>query len=154
MVGMAKWKIWTILALVGLGVIFAAPNLVPQERAEAIPGWLPHRQVSLGLDLLGGSYLLLQVDVDAVMKERLTNLIDGVRTAMRKERIIVSNLGPEGGTAVTFKVRDGGDIEKAREAVRGIDATTQVTTQTDGTVKIQFDQQQIADLNRKTLTQS
>ncbi|MBV8538094.1 MAG: protein translocase subunit SecD [Alphaproteobacteria bacterium] len=154
MVGMAKWKIWTILALVAFGVIFAAPNLVPPERAEAIPSWLPHRQVSLGLDLLGGSYLLLQVDVDAVMKERLNNLIDGVRTAMRKERIIVSNLGPEGGTAVTFKVRDAGELEKARNAVRDIDPTTQVTTQPDGTVKIQFDQQQIADLNRKTLTQS
>src|SRR5215469_9485456 len=121
MLGMAKWKIWTILALVGFGVIFAAPNLVAPDRAEAIPSWLPHRQVSLGLDLLGGFYLLLQVDVGAVMKERLTNLIDSVRTAMRKDRIIITNLGAEGDSAVTFKVRDAAELEKARDDVRNID---------------------------------
>lgn len=154
MVGMAKWKIWTILGLVALGVIFAAPNAVPPERAGEIPSWLPHRQVSLGLDLLGGSYLLLQVDVDAVMRERLTNLVDGVRTAMRKQRITVTNLGTEGNAAVVFRVRDPGDLDKARDAAREVDPTTQVTTQSDGTVRIQFNQQEIADLDRKTLSQS
>src|SRR6185312_7099791 len=106
MLGMAKWKIWTILGLVALGIIFAAPNVLPPDRAAAIPDWLPHRQVSLGLDLLGGSYLLLQVDVDAVKRERLTNVVDGVRTEMRKQRIAISNLGIEGDSAVKFHVRD------------------------------------------------
>lgn len=154
MVGMAKWKIWTILVLVALGVVFAAPNLVPPDRAEEIPGWLPHRQVSLGLDLLGGSYLLLQVDVDAVMRERLTNLVDGVRTTMRKDRLAITNLHTEGNSAVVFHVRDGADLDKARDAVRDLDSTTQVTTQSDGTITIQFNQQNIAELNRNTLTQS
>jgi preprotein translocase subunit SecD len=154
MVGMAKWKIWTILVLVALGVVFAAPNLVPPDRAEAIPGWLPHRQVSLGLDLLGGSYLLLQVDVDAVMRERLTNLVDSVRTAMRKDRLAITTLRSEGNSTVAFHVRDAADLDKARDAVRAIDPTTQVTTRSDGTIAIQFNQQNIADLNRKTLTQS
>ena len=154
MVGMAKWKIWTILLLVGFGVVFAAPNLVPPDKAEQIPSWLPHHQVSLGLDLLGGSYLLLQVDVDAVMKERLTNMVDSVRTAMRKDRIAITNLHAEGKSAVAFRVRDAPDLDKARDAVRNIDATTQVTTQADGTLAIQFNKRDIADLNRKTLTQS
>ncbi len=154
MAGMAKWKIWTILALVALGVIFAAPNLIPPERAAQIPDWLPHRQISLGLDLQGGSYLLLEVDVDAVMRERLTNLVDGVRTAMRTQRIIISNLGVEGNSGVTFKVRDDAEVDKAREAIRNLDATAQISVQDGNTVKVSFDQREIADLNRKTLTQS
>lgn len=154
MLGMARWKIWTILGLVGLGVIFAAPNLVPPDRANEIPVWLPHRQVSLGLDLLGGSYLLLQVDVDTVLRERLTNIVDGVRTTMRKDRVAITNLGIEGNSAVTFRVRDAADFDKARQAARQVDPTTQVTSPADGTIRIQFTQQDIADLDRKTLSQS
>jgi len=153
MIGMAKWKVWTILALVAAGVIFAIPNLVSPERAEHIPGWLPHRQISLGLDLQGGSSLLLEVDVDAVMRERLTNLVDGVRTAMRTQRIAISGLGAEP-NGVTFRVQDPANLEKARDAVRNIDQTALVSTQADGAVHVQFDPRQINDLNQKTMVQS
>ena len=154
MVGMATWKIWVILVLCALGAIFAAPNLLPANRAAQIPNWLPHRQVNLGLDLQGGSYLLLEVDTASVLRERLTNLLDGVRTAMRRDRIAISNLAIEGTSGVTFKVRDRADVEKARAAVRDIDATARVTAVDDDTIAIRFDQREIADLNRKTLTQS
>jgi protein-export membrane protein SecD len=154
MVGMATWKIWAILILVGLGVIFAAPNLVPPERAAELPNWLPHRQVNLGLDLQGGSYLLLEVDVNSVLRERLNNLMDGVRQVARSSRVAISNLSLDGTTGITFKVREPADIEKMRDALRDLDRTAQVTTQADGTVTIRFDQVQIAELNRKTLSQS
>jgi len=153
MIGMAKWKVWTILALVALGVIFAIPNLVSSQNAEKIPSWLPHRQISLGLDLQGGSSLLLEVDVDAVMRERLTNLVDGVRTAMRTQRIAISGLGADA-NGVTFRVQDPANLEKARDEVRKIDQTALVTTQSDGGVRVQFDPRQINDLNQKTMVQS
>jgi preprotein translocase subunit SecD len=154
MVGMATWKIWTILILVGLGVIFASPNLVPAERAAELPNWLPHRQINLGLDLQGGSYLLLEVDVNSVMRDRLNNLMDGVRQVSRTSRVPISNLAIDGTTGITFKLREPGDIEKIREELRKLDQTAQVTTQPDGVVAMRFDQREIIELNRKTLSQS
>ncbi|HEX9461370.1 MAG TPA: protein translocase subunit SecD [Alphaproteobacteria bacterium] len=151
---MATWKVWTILALIALGVIFAAPNLIPPDRADKLPSWLPHRTISLGLDLQGGSSLLLEVDLDAVMRERLANLVDSIRTSTRNQRIAITGLGIEGTSGVTFRVQDPATIEKAREAVRQIDPTLQVNSQSDGTLHLQFDPRQIADLNQKTLTQS
>ena len=57
-----------------LGVLLCLPNLFPAPAA-----WLPWRTVHLGLDLRGGSYLLMEVDMGAVIKERLDSLADGVR---------------------------------------------------------------------------
>jgi len=65
------WKIVLILAVAAFGALAAAPNLLSRQAAEALPDWIPHRQISLGLDLQGGSHLLLDVDTGALIRERL-----------------------------------------------------------------------------------
>ena len=79
----AKWKIALIMGVCLIGLIFVAPNFFPSRTAATIPSWLPHQQISLGLDLQGGSHLLLEVDVDALIKERIESLIDATRAALR-----------------------------------------------------------------------
>src|SRR3954451_16601245 len=71
-------KTAVILGLCLLGAILCIPNLFP-----APAPWLPWRTVHLGLDLRGGSYLLLEVDMAAVARERLDSLADALRTALR-----------------------------------------------------------------------
>jgi preprotein translocase subunit SecD len=65
-----------------LGVILALPNLAP-----APASWIPWRTIHLGLDLRGGSYLLMEVDMSAVVRERLEGLADAARQALRKAEI-------------------------------------------------------------------
>ena len=74
----SRLKSATILAVCLLGVLLCLPNLIAAPAA-----WKPWPQVRLGLDLRGGSYLLLQVDAAAVLKERLDSIADGARTALR-----------------------------------------------------------------------
>ena len=74
----SRLKSATILAVCVLGVLLCLPNLL---RAPA--DWVPWRQVRLGLDLRGGSYLLLEVDAATVLKERLDSIADGARTTLR-----------------------------------------------------------------------
>jgi preprotein translocase subunit SecD len=88
----APWKIIAILAICLLGAAFALPNLLSRETAAQIPSWLPHRQINLGLDLRGGSHILLQVEADAVIRERLELLADGLRDELRKQRIAVQSM--------------------------------------------------------------
>jgi preprotein translocase subunit SecD len=83
----SRLKTSVILGLCLLGAILCIPNLFP-----APSGWLPWRTVHLGLDLRGGSYLLMQVDMDAVIKERLNGLLDGVRQALRPGQIYYATL--------------------------------------------------------------
>ena len=58
----SRWKTISIWAVVLLGVLFALPNLYPQSWLSAMPDWIPKRQMTLGLDLQGGSHILLQID--------------------------------------------------------------------------------------------
>ena len=65
MIHLSRWKV-TLLALsLVFGLLFAVPNLLSPAQREALPGWLPKSVLNLGLDLQGGSYLLLEVDVPA-----------------------------------------------------------------------------------------
>ncbi|HET8995228.1 MAG TPA: protein translocase subunit SecD [Acetobacteraceae bacterium] len=82
-----RLKTAVILGLCLLGAILCIPNIFP-----APAPWLPWRTVHLGLDLRGGSYLLMQVDMNAVVKERLNNLLDGVRQALRPHEIFYQKL--------------------------------------------------------------
>ena len=94
----APWKIALIVGICVLGIVFSAPNLLTRQQAAALPSWLPHEQINLGLDLRGGSHLLLEVDLNAVMVERLQNLVENIRRDFAKEHI-----GYTGGLGVTGK---------------------------------------------------
>ena len=83
----SRLKTTVIVAVCVLGVLLCLPNLF------AAPGSaVPWRQVHLGLDLRGGSYLLLEVDMGAVVKERLETLADSTRQALVKARIQYQDL--------------------------------------------------------------
>ena len=120
MVQFPRWQLILVLAVLGIGLAFAAPNLLKRETAEALPGWIPNQQVNLGLDLQGGSYLLLEVDIDFVYREQLDDLVDGIRGELRRAGLGYTNLGVEGDTA-TFDLRDASDavsLDRARKIVR------------------------------------
>ncbi len=76
----SRAKTLAIAAVCALGVLLSLPNLTP--RPAFLPGFIPWNQVHLGLDLRGGSYLLLQIDFAAVEKQDLNSLVDQARQAM------------------------------------------------------------------------
>ncbi|MBO1074362.1 protein translocase subunit SecD [Roseomonas marmotae] len=112
----ARWKVAAILGVILLGVLLTLPNFFPRG---SIPSWLPARQISLGLDLRGGSYLLLEVDTAAVVRERLESLADATRTKLRQANIGYLNLTtqPEE-RRLSFRLRDPGQSQAAIEAMR------------------------------------
>ena len=92
MVYIPRWQIILILVICVLGVIFAAPNLLDRTTAEQLPDWMPKQQMNLGLDLRGGSHLLLEVETQAVIKERLDGVADSVRTELRQAQVRFGDL--------------------------------------------------------------
>src|SRR3954467_9936646 len=116
----ANWKVWLICAVCALGVLLSLPNLLTPAQLSFLPNFVPHKQVALGLDLRGGSYLLLEVDIAAAQRERLNVLIDNVRNALRDARIGYTGLNAEG-DAIVFQIRDLDRLEDARQALGKID---------------------------------
>src|ERR671919_742073 len=114
------WKIAVVLGICLLGLVYALPNLFPRAEMERMPDWVPHDQINLVLDLQGGSHLLLEVDLGAVVEERLNSLVDEVRGTLRSERIGYRGLGVRGG-AVTFTLTDPATTEQALAALEELD---------------------------------
>ncbi len=113
---------WTtiIVVLIGIaGFIFALPNFLPSEWRAKFPSWVPNQTISLGLDLQGGSYLLLEVDLDAVKKERLEALQGDTRAALRKAHIGYTDLDIQG-NAVTVRVLDTARMDETRSLLKNI----------------------------------
>ncbi len=83
----SRWKIVSILLVVFLGIAYAAPNLFSRDTLSNFPSWLPNDQMTLGLDLQGGSHILMQVDRESMVKERMEALEDDARRTLRAEKI-------------------------------------------------------------------
>ena len=152
MVYFAKWKVLSILAIVVLGFLFAVPNLLNENTANTLPNFLPHKQVNLGLDLQGGSHLLLEVKVEAVVKERLNSLVEGVRIALRRERIRYSGLGVrEDGISVA--IRQANKLDQARRLLENIDKG--LNLKLDGNrISIQINEDALRKIRSNTVAQS
>ena len=67
----SRLKTILIWLAVALTVILAAPNLFPASTLAQLPNWVPKKQMTLGLDLRGGSHILLQIDQNDLIKDRL-----------------------------------------------------------------------------------
>ncbi|MDD3446947.1 MAG: protein translocase subunit SecD, partial [Zavarzinia sp.] len=119
MIQYPRWKIMLYMAVVALGVIFAAPNLFSRDTLSGLPGWVPQKQLSLGLDLRGGSHLLLEVDVKTVIRDRLDALVDSVRGELVGAGIRYTGLGVVNG-AVNVSIADPTRFDEARQLLRGL----------------------------------
>ncbi len=112
----SRLKTTVVLAVCLLGLLLGLPNLFP-----APASWMPWRTVHLGLDLRGGSYLLLEVDMKAVVKERLDNLTDGVRQTLREKQIFYQSLDAQPDQdRVLLRLRDATKTDVAAAALRSL----------------------------------
>ncbi|MGI9450109.1 MAG: protein translocase subunit SecD, partial [Geminicoccaceae bacterium] len=116
MLRFSSWTVGAIIAICIAGVVFSLPNLFPREQMQRMPSWLPHQQISLGLDLQGGSHLLLEVGVDTVVEERMESVTDDVRRILRPERVKYRGLGAKGNTT-SFTLVDSAQASKALEVL-------------------------------------
>lgn len=92
MMTLSRWKVIAVVLSVIFGVLFTLPNMLPANLRDSLPGFMPKQTLNLGLDLQGGSHLLLEVDTDALRSERLTNLLEDTRTTLREEQIPFAEL--------------------------------------------------------------
>ena len=119
MLQVSLWtRLLTLIILVG-GILIALPNALPPDVRARIPNFLPSSAVNLGLDLQGGSYLLLGVDFDQVARDRAESLVGDIRAGMRKAHLPFTDLSSRA-DAVTVRVTDPSRVEEARTLLQGL----------------------------------
>ena len=83
------WKSLIIFLVIFSGIIFSIPSILYQEDTE---NWFLENKINLGLDLQGGSYLLLEVQSDVLFKEELENISDSIRLISRNFQINLTDI--------------------------------------------------------------
>jgi preprotein translocase subunit SecD len=146
MLDFPRWKVFSIWAVIALGILFAIPSMVPSQVREQLPAFLPNSTINLGLDLAGGSHLLLEADAQDLTKQRLQSMEDTVATEMRRgePRIPISDVSTSGGR-VSFTVREPTLVDSAVERLRAITQPIGMTGSRDWDVGV-------VDQNRIVLT--
>jgi len=148
MLQLSRWKVILVVLSVALSVLFALPNVLPAETRDSLPGFLPKKAVNLGLDLQGGSYLLMEVDVEALHRERLSNTVEDIRNVLRTERISGAPVLSSG--QITVRITDAADaptairlIENLAEPIGPTNPAPNFTVQRQGsdTLRLVFDSQ-------------
>ena len=114
-----RWVITTYAIIILAGIIAALPNVFTAQQLASMPNWFPKKQVTLGLDLQGGSHLVLEVDSAALKTDRLRSLLGDVRAALRKERINAQSARLTGG-AIVVNIADETQRAKALEALQAL----------------------------------
>lgn len=132
MIQLSRWKIIVLVVSLLFGLLFAFPNLLTQAQRDALPGWLPKNTLNLGLDLQGGSYLLLEVDVPAMQQARIDNLVEDVRVTLNEAQVRINGLQRES-NGVVISLAEGAQMDAGlralRDSVRGVGPTGQAERQ-------------------------
>jgi preprotein translocase subunit SecD len=137
MLDFPRWKVWLIGIVIAIGVLLSVPSLIASTpAANAWPKWLPQYKISLGLDLAGGSHLLLEADAADAQKQRLQGMEDSVATELRRDpRIDVGDISTAGGR-LSFLVRNPAQVDAAVERMRNLTRPVALTGNRDWDVSV------------------
>ncbi|MBM7047645.1 MULTISPECIES: protein translocase subunit SecDF [Rhizobium] len=117
MLHVSWWKTTLIWFAVLASVLLAAPNLLGERALSSLPAWLAHRKIELGLDLRGGSHLLLKIERDDVERDRLETIVGDIATRLRTMNIAYSGLTGTG-RKIQLRINDPAQIQPAVNALK------------------------------------
>jgi len=159
-----RWKALAIILTALVVCLCAVPNFFPEAKVKTWPVWA-QRHLVLGLDLQGGSYLLLEVDSNYVKKEKLDQIRDDVRRTLRDAKIGYTGLAVRNDTVEVRISRDtdaANALAKLRELSQPLGGllgssgqrSLEVSDAGGGVIRLTVPQAAIVDRVRQTIEQS
>ena len=116
------WKVVAVIAICVIGFLTALPNFLPLAWRNEIArsaSFLPHRAITLGLDLQGGVYVLFEAEIEVAVKDKLQNLLDDVRKGLRKAKITYGGLSASK-DAVRVQITEARKFDEARTFLKSL----------------------------------
>jgi preprotein translocase subunit SecD len=136
MLDFPRWKVAWLWALTLVVALCALPSMV-RTAGVPWPASLPDPQINLGLDLAGGSQILLEADPGQVARQRLENMEESVRARLRQAqpKITIGEISNRGG-ALSFMVEDARQVDAAREQILPLTTGAGLTGQRDWRIDV------------------
>jgi SecD/SecF fusion protein len=118
MLQVSTWVRVVVALILTAGLLIALPNVLPDKVRSRLPQAL-QSTISLGLDLQGGSYLLLEVELDQVQKDQLESLMGDIRVGLRKAHIGFNGMSATA-DGVTVRIIDPAQFEQAKSIAQSL----------------------------------
>lgn len=136
MLDFPRWKVISISLILAFGVMLSLPSLFMGAEGKW-PSFLPNETVNLGLDLSGGSHILLEANPAEVATTRLQTMEESVRAGMRRAdpRINIGDISRKDGV-LSFMVRDSTQVDAAREVLVPLTTGAGLTGQRDWNIEV------------------
>lgn len=158
---MLNFSIWKKL-LVSLVLLWsfatALPNLLPEQTREDLPGFMPQGTVNLGLDLQGGAHLVLQVDMDAALRQSYETFEDEVKSELRDResgtRIRYRAMRTNVDDGITFKLVNPAKVDEVAAKLRGAFNGVFVQGREDGTINVVYTPNELTRMRQHALEQT
>ncbi len=119
MLHFSTWKTIAIAILSLAGLLFTLPNFLSGDQVKSLPSFMPSNVLHLGLDLKGGSHMLLQVEASVLITERMQSIKDDIRKSLREKKIGNSGLKVTGET-INLKLRKPEQMQDALIAIKAL----------------------------------
>ncbi|MFA5965351.1 MAG: protein translocase subunit SecD [Sphingomonas sp.] len=134
MLDFPRWKIISIVGVLVALMLLAVPSFFPESQTK---NWPIHPRVALGLDLAGGSYLLLEADTNDLVQSRLATMQDRITNELAgaNPKIAIGDISNAGGQ-LSFFVRDPGQVDAAREILNKLTSGVKLTGQRDWDISV------------------
>ena len=150
MLHFSKAKILFISLICLASIIYAAPSMLIGSDESFVQKILPQQKVNLGLDLRGGSQLMLEVDFDYYVKEQLTNLRDEIKNSFRDEFVrVVPELA---GSKIIFTLTDEEQKKLAKKLIKKLSGNVEVA-ENSGQFQVYFSEAELVVLKQNLIKQ-
>ncbi|MDG2004536.1 MAG: protein translocase subunit SecD, partial [Novosphingobium sp.] len=148
------WKRITYWCLTLLACAAALPSLFSLS-GTSWPDALPEPMVNLGLDLAGGSHILLEAEPEQVREQRVENMEEMVRARLRlaKPRIGIGDISGKGGR-LSFMLKDPGQVDAAREEILPLTTGAGLTGERDWNIEVVDDSRFVLTPTQEGLQQA
>ena len=158
MLHFSLWKKLLVSTVLLGSFLVALPNLVSSEFRASFPNYLPQSTVNLGLDLQGGAHLVLQIDMDAALRQSYETLEDEIKSTLRDRssgtRISYKAMQTHIEKGVTFQLLNFEDLEDVAAKLRGAFTGVFVNGQEDGTINVIYTETELARMRQHALDQT
>ena len=153
MVQFKKWQLFLVILFSLFAIIFSSPNFFSKESLKKLPSFFPNDQVVLGLDLQGGSYLLIEVDTSSVVSENLESFSDRLRLSLRKNKISYSKFKVQDEN-IFFNVRNENNKNDLLKILSKYSQDIVFEYQDTNSLKIYFNTQKTKNIQDNAVSQS
>jgi protein-export membrane protein SecD len=159
----SRSKILLIFLAIFFSILFASPNVFNENTINNFPSFLPKQKVNLGLDLQGGSHLLLEVDTGVIVSEKIENLTSDLRKLFKKKNLNLNNVSSNKdsltfiSSAVTSEINseiEDLSVSSSQNLMQVGDRTNLILDIDDNFFKISFSEEYITQLTLNAVNQS